>query len=267
MELTVLGTGNAAVTKCYNTCFVLKDNNEYLLVDGGGGNKIFEQLEKANINWKDIRHIYVTHKHVDHIMGIIWLVRFITQSIGRNSYDGDAYLYAHKEIIDIIIKMADMLLVKKYNQYIGTRLHLIEVEDGKEIKILNNRFIPFDIHSDKAKQYGFLMYFDDNKKLCCCGDEPYNEINKVYAENADYLLHEAFCLYSEKDIFKPYEKNHSTSKDAAILADKLNVKNLILYHTEDKNIKERKEKYTKEAKEHFSGNIYVPDDLETIILK
>ena len=36
MKLTILGTGNALVTKCYNTCFVLSDNNRHLLVDGGG---------------------------------------------------------------------------------------------------------------------------------------------------------------------------------------------------------------------------------------
>ena len=36
-KLIVLGTGNATVTKCYNTCFALKKENEYLLVDAGGG--------------------------------------------------------------------------------------------------------------------------------------------------------------------------------------------------------------------------------------
>lgn len=38
MKLIMLGTGNAAVTKCYNTCFLLSEDNEYFLVDGGGGN-------------------------------------------------------------------------------------------------------------------------------------------------------------------------------------------------------------------------------------
>ena len=39
MRLTLLGTGNALVTECYNTCFVISDekNGEtrHLLVDGG----------------------------------------------------------------------------------------------------------------------------------------------------------------------------------------------------------------------------------------
>ena len=79
-------------------------------------------------------------------------------------------------------------------------------------------------------------------------------------------MHEAFCLYDGADIFKPYEKHHSTAKDAAELAEKLQIRNLLLYHTEDKNLSERKERYTKEAQKHFTGNVYVPDDLEELIL-
>ena len=36
-RLIVLGTGNAAVTRCYNTCFLLDLSGELLLCDAGGG--------------------------------------------------------------------------------------------------------------------------------------------------------------------------------------------------------------------------------------
>lgn len=42
--LTLLGTGYATVTNCYNTCFLLRDEEQLLLVDGGGGNTILSQL-------------------------------------------------------------------------------------------------------------------------------------------------------------------------------------------------------------------------------
>ena len=35
-ELIMLGTGNATVTKCYNTCFIHKTKETVLLVDAGG---------------------------------------------------------------------------------------------------------------------------------------------------------------------------------------------------------------------------------------
>ena len=48
------------------------------------------------------------------------------------------------------------------------------------------------------------------------------------------------------------------------LTQKLNIKNLILYHTEESHKDERQELYTKEAKKYFNGNVIVPNDLEII---
>lgn len=266
MKITMLGTGNAMVTKCYNTTFVLTDGEKQLLVDGGGGNKIFNQLEDAGIDWKNIKEIFVTHKHVDHVIGIIWMIRKICRSMKKGEYVGNVNIYAHGELCDIINSIAHMLLNKKETDFIGERVHIIPVEDGEEREIIGNKTVFFDIHSTKAKQFGFSMIYDNNKKLTCCGDEPYNEKEEKYAKNSDWLLHEAFCLYSEADKFKPYEKHHSTVKDACELATELGIKNLLLYHTEDKNIKNRKNMYYNEGKEFFSGNLVIPDDLETIEL-
>ena len=46
MKLTILGTGNATVTECYNTCFALSDGNRHFLVDTGGGNRILKVLKR-----------------------------------------------------------------------------------------------------------------------------------------------------------------------------------------------------------------------------
>ena len=80
------------------------------------------------------------------------------------------------------------------------------------------------------------------------------------------MMCEAFCLYADRDVFKPYEKCHSTALDAGKLAAELDIKNLILYHTEEKTLATRKKKYAEEAAEHFKGRIEVPDDLEEILL-
>lgn len=106
------------------------------------------------------------------------------------------------------------------------------------------------------------MELSGGKKLTCCGDEPYNECEEKYARTSTWLFHEAFCLYSQADIFKPYEKHHSTVKDACELAESLGVENLLLYHTEDRNITERKKLYLEEGRQYYSGNLYVPEDLE-----
>lgn len=266
MKLTMLGTGNALVTECYNTCFILDDDGKLLMVDGGGGNTILHQIKHAGYDWRDIRHIFVTHKHIDHLMGIIWMVRMICQFMKNGKYHGEAYIYSHGEVIEIIRNMAGKLLLPKDTRFIDDRLHLVEVTDGEKLNIIGHDITFFDIQSTKAKQFGFCMELEEGKKLTCCGDEPYTACEEKYAVNSEWLLHEAFCLYSERDIFNPYEKHHSTVKDACELAEKLNVKNLLLYHTEDKNLEKRTALYIEEGSAYYHGNLFVPCDLESLKL-
>ena len=118
--------------------------------------------------------------------------------------------------------------------------------------------------SDKEKQFGFRAIMPGGATLVCMGDEPCNRANYPIARGADWLMCEAFCLYKDRDVFKPYEKFHSTARDAGAVAAELGVKNLLLYHTEDKTLATRRTEYTREAAQSFKGNIFVPDDLETI---
>lgn len=266
MTLTMLGTGNALVTECYNTCFALGEGGEYFLVDGGGGNALLTQLKRAGIDWRAIRTIFVTHKHIDHLLGIVWMLRMICQNMSAGKYDGDVTLYAHGELVQTIHDIARMLLQEKETRWIGTRVRLVPVQDGEEKTILGYRTAFFDIQSTKAKQFGFTLYLEGGEKLTCCGDEPYHEHARPYVEGSAWLLHEAFCLYSQADRFGPYEKHHATVREACELAERMGVKNLLLYHTEDANIQNRKALYTAEGADYFSGNLYVPDDLEVLEL-
>ena len=47
--LILLGTGNATVTKCFNTCFAIKTGEEYFLVDTGGGNGIMTPVSYTHL--------------------------------------------------------------------------------------------------------------------------------------------------------------------------------------------------------------------------
>lgn len=186
--------------------------------------------------------------------------------MNQKEYDGEATIYVHAEILNLLEDISKKLLQPKETRFINDRLHFVKVDDGETKNIIGKQVTFFDIHSTKAKQFGFCMDIGGGKKLTCCGDEPYNDSEKNYALDSEWLLHEAFCLFSEAEIFDPYGKNHSTVKDACEIAEKLRVKNLLLYHTEDKNISERKKLYLAEGEKFFGGKIYVPNDLETLIL-
>ena len=268
-QITMLGTGNATVSQIYNTCFLLKTSSTLMLVDAGGGNGILSQLKKVNVQISDIHHLFVTHAHTDHVLGVIWVIRMVAQCKG---YEGLLHVYGNDKVMKVIKTIIDMILAKKQLAKVAERVVFHQLEDGDCFEVGDMKLECFDIQSTKEKQFGFraeLPSSDESDKplvLACLGDEPYNEQNRRYIVGADWMMCEAFCLYADRDTFKPYEKCHSTALDAGKLAEELGVKNLILYHTEEKTLANRKENYTREAAENFKGRIFVPDDLEVIEL-
>ena len=160
-----------------------------------------------------------------------------------------------------VLKLLIELLFPVAKQF-ENRIFFNIVEDKQTIKINDMNVTFFDIYAKKDKQFGFMI----DEKLVFCGDEPLKEDLFDFAKNKEWLIHESFCLDDEEEIFKSHQKGHCTVKEASITAQTINAKNLIILHTEDNNLKNRKKLYTKEAKSYFNGNVYVPNDLEVIII-
>lgn len=154
-ELYVFGTGNAQATRCYNTCFAIKDGDEFFMVDAGGGNGILGILEKMNVDMAHIHHIFVTHEHTDHILGIVWMVRMIATAMKKGKYEGELRIYCHPGLADTISTLCRLTLQGKFYKMIGEQIFLIPVEDGETVSILDYDVTFFDILSTKAKQFGF----------------------------------------------------------------------------------------------------------------
>lgn len=266
MKIIMLGTGHAMTTKCFNTCFLIEDKNEYFLIDTGGGNQILSIFENLNIEISKIKNIFITHKHLDHLNGIFWIIRKILSTYRNKKTDYKLNIFSHKEVLDIMNSFLNDIFSKKDLSETKRLTNFIEIKDKDSIKWNDNEFTFFDINASKAKQFGFELKFL-NKRITCLGDEPFNESSIKYVKNCDYLMCEAFCTDKEKDIFKPHEKHHSTVKDVCLNLKDMNVKNLILYHCDDTNLKDRKIKFLNEAKSYFSGRIFVPYDLEIIEIK
>lgn len=266
MKITMLGTGNALATECFNTCFILSSESGNFMTDSGGGNAILHQIKHAGFTLNDIHDIFITHSHIDHLLGLIWVIRIAAQMMNRGNYAGDINIYSHDDVIPLIYDMAGKLLLPYQYEFIGKRIHLHTVKHNDTRNIIGHDVKFFDIHSERTKQFGFVMSYDGGKRFVYTGDEPCKNSSYDYVLGCDWLMHESFCLHSQAEIFRPYEKHHSTVMDACEVAQKLRVKNLILTHTEDSDLERRKEKYTLEGRKYFGGNIFIPDDLETLTL-
>lgn len=297
MKAIMLGTGHALVAKYYNSCFVLEAGDDgCLLVDAGGGSGLLTQFDRAGVDWRRIRAMFVSHTHIDHLLGAVWMLRLVCHHLNEGDYRDDFSVYGNDEVIAKLHEVAGLLLRPQETQYLveegggaagkapceGSHVHLVAVRDGEAHEVLGRRIEFFDIRSKGAKQFGFALDLDPaaasdgipadapaarSRRLAFCGDEPFNEANRSQVEGATWLFHEAFCLEAEEAAYDPHPIHHGTVGEACRAAAGLGVGNLVLFHTEDDTYPNRKALYLEEGRRFFAGNLLVPDDLETIDLQ
>ena len=121
-----------------------------------------------------------------------------------------------------------------------------KIKNGKDITLEDGRIIENDkltFDPVPAKNYAF------------CSDTVYNEAMIPIIENIDVLYHESTFLQSEENLAQ--KTLHSTAKEAATIALKANVKQLILGHYSTRY--ESIELFKEEAETIFS-EVLLADD-------
>ena len=145
-EVTILGSGSASPTISRNpSAQLLNIAERFFLIDCGEGTQI--QLRKSKLSWARIDHIFISHLHGDHYLGLLGLLQSM-HLLGRKKVIHLFCVPELKEIIDI------------QNKYSGTELNY-EIEyhflstNGKQLILEDN----------KVKVYSFPL----NHRIPCCG--------------------------------------------------------------------------------------------------
>lgn len=145
-EVTILGSGSASPTISRNpSAQLLNIAERFFLIDCGEGTQI--QLRKCKLSWSRIDHIFISHLHGDHYLGLLGLLQSM-HLLGRKKVMHLFCFPELKEIIDI------------QNKYSGTELNY-EIEyhflstNGKNLILEDN----------KVKVYSFPL----NHRIPCCG--------------------------------------------------------------------------------------------------
>jgi ribonuclease Z len=295
LKLTILGCYAATPRTLSNpTSQILEIKNKIFLIDCAEGTQV--QLRKSKVKFSKISHIFISHLHGDHFYGLIGLISTFTLLNRENdlhvfgpkgikeiillqlkfsgSYTG-YNLYFHelesKESITIfedekvVVKSIPLshrvytngflfqeknierkLNIEKVEDYNIDKVYYNKIKFGGDITLDNGTVIPnseLSFDPQTAKSYAF------------CSDTMYNETIIPIIENVDYLYHESTFLESEAHLCE--RTMHSTAKQAATIALKANVKNLILghYSTRYGTIE-----FFKLEAETIFPNIYLADD-------
>lgn len=254
----MLGTGHAMTTKCFNTCFIYENEHGKMLIDTGGGQQLVGRLQAADINVHEVNHVFLSHRHTDHILGLPWLVRMRMKSSPQTPLT----IYAHEELCREAELILNTLFPEQKTEF-EKHVFFRPVNKGEVHTIIGRNFLFYDTQSERCKQFGFAMTLYDGNKFVFNGDIPFHESNRVVMQNAKYLMHEAFALESQ---MKHNPGGHSSVSQTGQFASSLGAEKLIIVHGSDQDLLNRKDAYTQEASVFFKGRIFVPYDLETIEL-
>lgn len=268
MNVTILGCYAATPRTFTNpTSQVLEIRNRLFLIDCGEGTQV--QLRKNKIKFSKINCVFISHLHGDHFFGLIGLISTFAL-LGRTTDLHIYGPKGIKEIINLQLRLSnswtkydlffheleskeskvifedDKVVVKtiplKHRVY--TNGFLFQ-EKSRERKLNIDAVQDFEI--DKCYyqniKNGKDITLDDgriieNQKLSLdpvqplsyafCSDTMYNESIVSIIKDVDVLYHEATFLDSEESLAE--KTMHSTAKEAATIALKANVKQLILGH-------------------------------------
>ena len=295
MNLTILGCYAATPRTFTNpTSQVLEIRNRLFLIDCGEGTQV--QLRKNKIKFSKINHVFISHLHGDHFFGLIGLVstfsllnrttdlhiygpKGIKEVINlqlklSNSWPGYS-LFFHEleskesEVIfeddKVIVKTIPLkhrvytngflfqekirerkLNVDAVQNYEIDKCYYLNIKNGKDITLDDGRVI------ENSK-----LTFDPVPPLsyAFCSDTVYNENIIPIIKGVDVLYHESTFLDSEEALAG--KTMHCTAKEAATIAVKANVKQLVLghYSTRYESIE-----LFKEQAETIFPNILLADD-------
>ena len=97
LKITFLGSGSAFTVggDNYQSNLLLQKDDDTLLIDAGGDIRF--SLNEQHLDYKDIRNIYITHLHADHIGGMEWLA--INTFFDQN-YSGKPNLFIAESILN-----------------------------------------------------------------------------------------------------------------------------------------------------------------------
>ena len=268
MNLTVLGCYAATPRTLTNpTSQVLEMQNRLFLIDCGEGTQV--QLRKNKIKFSKINQIFISHLHGDHCYGLIGLVstfmslarvnvlhiygpKGIKQIINlqlrlSNSWTSYKLIFheltsTESEVIfedeKVIVKTIPLkhrvytngflfqekagerkLDINAVQEYEIETCYFQNIKNGKDITLDDGRIIANDKLSFDAlppKSYAF------------CSDTIYDESIVPLIKDVDVLYHESTFLDSEEHLSG--KTMHCTAKQAAKIALKANVGQLVLGH-------------------------------------
>ena len=267
-KLTILGCNSAVPTvERHPTAQLLNANERFFLIDCGEGTQV--RLKEYQLNFQRINHIFISHLHGDHYFGLIGLISSM-HLLGRNKDLHIYAHHELKAIIDLQLSASNTELnyplffhpITETNEQVLYEDDKISIsnlilnhsikcsgfifrEKKSNRKIIKEKIevynIPFDKYNGIKEGADWIADSGEIIKnsevtiknslahsYAFCTDTIYDETLIEKIKGIDLLYHEA--TFKKELERRAKETGHSTTYEAATIAKKSGVKNLLIGH-------------------------------------
>ena len=241
MKIVFLGTNGWYSTETGNTSCALIDSDKYYIVlDAGDG---IYKLDNYVTLHKPI-YLLLSHFHLDHVFGFHMLNKF--------KFDHGIDIYGQKGTRKTLSRLVQRPFTVPFRDLeIDIRVHELSEGTHRVPFPLTCRFL---LHADPCFGYRVSL---DGITIAYCTDTAVCDNSLELSKNADILIHECASKAGRVNTKWP----HTNPQEAAELALKANVKQLLLTHFDAaiyKSIEDRKQAEA-EAKKIFKNTMAVVD--------
>ncbi len=152
--------------------YIIKDNNtgELSLFDAGNAislNGLFIGMEKLNLNYENITKVFITHGHLDHVLGIYRLIQILKENPPAIFAYGTAAKILQEGDETKILPLFLGITARRFGVEI-IPLKVNNLSQVKEIEISSE--FSFQIHYTPGHSPGSVCYYEPDKKILIPGD-------------------------------------------------------------------------------------------------
>jgi ribonuclease Z len=263
LEVSFLGTGSAFSTdRRTNIALLVREGDTNFLIECGP--TILYQLNQAGSAVDQISHLFVSHRHGDHILGLPMFLLMRSMGGAPGSLDilgSEDVIRAGKELAHLVYPELDKRLDSI--TWVGMPADRpTSVEPGPSFKLST---LPMP-HMQNVPVLGLRLDFQNgNLSIVYTGDTTYNEETAAFAAGCDLLVHEANFSEALQPGIKADNYGHCTARQAGRTASKANCRLLALVHLSP-DYAGCEDEVRADAAQEFDGQIIVPSDGTTIYL-
>ena len=231
---------------------VRTSDNELIILDMGSGIRNLGTKILSDPSYPKTIHILLSHFHWDHIMGFLYFTPFYDDSYTFNIYGYNK----HTSTSSFSKKILDPTFWPVSMDMLNAKINFIDL-NGEDLVINSNTQIKYTNHSHPNTATSYRVE-TDNQSIVYTTDceHPVKNLNKnviEIAKNSDMLIHDSH--FSNEDLEKFKGWGHSSYGEAIDVANKANVKTLVLFHYSPNYNDDEVSRIEKEAKKTFENTI------------